>query len=683
MFKPTNSFPGSGPAVRRAHRVAGLGDPVRQLEVLLRHVQVVSFDLFDTLVHREEIFSPKDLFYRVQDLASELLGRRADDFAMIRIQAEGTARARAWGRRSEEVTLDEIYQELGYRLRLAPEALAMLKEIELNCERQVLGPLASGLDLFSRVLAVGKPAVIVSDTYFSEEFIREIVAQTDFGQAKKIFVSSALGTTKAMGSLYDHVIQDLGCRPSSLLHIGDNPRSDAAMALGRGARAILVPAQKDRLRWRYGLSQRGSGNLIISSLLCKLSEQRQQDKAHSSPQGVVDSLAVQLSVLYFGFAVWLMREFRRQGIRRVYFAARDGLVMKRFFDLVSAAAAVEFETRYLYVSRAALYPILIFTDPMAARRLFSLSWDHLSMDDALRRLSLNPGDGGDLLAEFARVNRHLPLNQSTSEEFARLLEQNWSVVERRNEERCRLVVDYFRQEMPLGEEKAAFVDIGWHGTLQNCLLHVFKRMGVEKELHGYYLGLFERPEPQAAGFRATAFLVDHNEPQWNNHLVRSSPSLIELLHGAGHGGVLEYERRGSAVVPVLDDNPEEKQQFQTIIAPLQEKALDLIAEQLRVSAATGLYPADPELVARVGLRMIHAPTLSEAEIFGRLKIATDFGGPMKSITGVSEWDLSRVTGGTLPDGSYPMWRSGFDVLKHNAGDARAASGNASAQFGAD
>ena len=72
---------------------------------------------------------------------------------------------------------------------------------------------------------------------------------------------------------------------------------------------------------------------------------------------------------------------------------------------------------------------------------------------------------------------------------------------------------------------------------------------------------------------------------------------------------------------------------------------------------------DPGLVARIGLRIIYAPTAAEAKIFGHLRMASDFGGPMKSITGALEWDLKEIDGETLPDGILPLWRPGFHVLK--------------------
>ena len=69
------------------------------------------------------------------------------------------------------------------------------------------------------------------------------------------------------------------------------------------------------------------------------------------------------------------------------------------------------------------------------------------------------------------------------------------------------------------------------------------------------------------------------------------------------------------------------------------------------------------VVARAALRVVYAPTAAEANVFGRLQIATDFGAPMKSLTGALEYDLKSLQGETLPDGMVPMWRPGALALK--------------------
>ncbi len=636
----------------------------QEFETLLDLVDVVSFDLFDTLVQRDGLFSPKDLFYRVQEEAERRLGLRLVDFATLRVRAEETARVRASGRGQEEVTLGEIYAELSRLLNLEPRTARRLLEIELECERSAITSLESGKRFFEAALGAGKAIVIVSDTYFPEDFVAEIVGQNGYGDAFKVYASSAYGKTKSEGSLYDVVLEDLRCAPSRLLHIGDNQHSDVAVAVSKGIRTLFVPTAKYRLRRRHGVADVPSGNLVMAAMLCDISKRSEKVTARDDLQSVIAQTATQnLALLYFGFSTWLLEQLRNGGYEQVYFAARDGLVMKRFFDLAAAAAGFDIDSRYLYVSRAALYPSLVFTEPETARQLFCHHWDQLTIEDALRRISLTFEECADLLTRRGLGDRELPLDRSTMLQFSAFLDDVWPVLERNSEEHHTLLVSYLRQERLLTGERAAFVDIGWHGSLQNSILKLLHHLEIARDLRGFYLGTLDRPTGAAADFRAKGFLLENDEPGWISKLVRCGPSVLELFHSAGHGCVLGYKRNGARVVPILEDNPVERAQFEQVIAPLQDLAFDFVSEQLgRFSGATMEAP-DPGLVARMGLRVIYAPTAAEAKIFGHLRMASDFGGPMKSITGALEWDLKEIDGETLPDGTRPIWRPGFHVLK--------------------
>jgi predicted HAD superfamily hydrolase len=627
-------------------------------------VDFVSFDLFDTLVQRDNLFSPKDLFYSVQIDAENLLGIHINDFATLRVRAEGIARVRAWGGGKEEISLNEIYTELGRSTELEPNTLQNLKKIEMDCERSALTVLESGERLFKAALAAAKTVIIITDTYFEDDFIAEILIQKGYGATSKVYVSSAYDKTKSEGALFDVVLKELQCSPGKLLHIGDNPLSDVTMPLGKGIRTHFLPTPKHRFRWRHQLGDMPSGNLVLSAMLCDISKKSEKGADRNDLQSVITQTAIHnLSFLYFAFSSWLLEQLKKGGYKRVYFAARDGLIIKQFFDLVARADGFEMDSRYLYVSRSALYPSLIFTEPETAEFIFCHHWDRLSIEDALRRISLTFEDCADLLEAHKLSDRKLQLNDITRPRFAKFLKKAWPLIEQNNERNYQLIVEYLDQEIFLTEEKAAFVDIGWHGSLQNSLIKLLKHLGINKDLKGYYLGTFVKPIGATSNFRATGFLVDNDEPRWISDLVRSGPSLIEIFHSAEHGSVLGYRHNANRISPVLEDNSAEREQFKKIIKPIQDRAFSYVSEKLKRFPEVPIRSPSPALIARVALRTIYAPTVAEATTFGRLRIATDFGAQMKSITGTLEWDLKKINGEVLPDHTLPIWKTGFQVLK--------------------
>jgi predicted HAD superfamily hydrolase len=637
----------------------------QHIERLFSLVDFVSLDFFDTLVERRGLFSPKDLFYSVQNEAEKQIGLFISDFTGFRIRAENTARTRAWGSFNEETTLDEIYTELGRMTGLDSDVVQRLKKIELDCERAVLTALESGRRLYEAALAAGKTVVINSDTYFDEEFIREIMGRTGYDNAHKVYTSSAFRRTKAEGSLYDLLIKDLKCAPDKILHIGDNRLSDVAVPLGKGIRSLHVTTPKHRLKWHSGLNDMQSGCQVMSGMLCEVSGKLSEKTNTEGLQSVLEKTATeQLSLLYYAFAAWLVQQLREGGHQRVYFAARDGLIMKRFFDLAASAAGLEIDSRYLYVSRAALYPSLIFTEPETARRLFCQSWDHLTIENALKRLSLTIGETRDALAKYGLSDTSQPLDKSTTPMFSAFLTEIWPLLEQKFKESYNLSVAYLHQEMVLSEEKTAYVDVGWHGSVQNCILKLLRHLGISHNLGGFYLGTFKKPHGAAPDFRASGYLLNNDEPPTIASLVRSGPSVIELFFSAGHGTVLGYKRDGMRVLPVLQDNPAEQEQFHEIIAPVQNHAFDFVSSQLKRLSGVKMMTPEAGVAARTALRFIYAPSIAEAKAFGRLRIASDFGASMKSITGALEFDLKKIRGDTLPDGKYPMWRPGFHALKN-------------------
>ena len=108
---------------------------------LLADVDVVSFDFFDTLVDRPNLFAPTALFPLVEQQANER-GQVLRDFARTRVRAEGIARVRARGNGVGDVTLEEIYREVAALSRLSAADTATLMALELALECQHIDRLA-------------------------------------------------------------------------------------------------------------------------------------------------------------------------------------------------------------------------------------------------------------------------------------------------------------------------------------------------------------------------------------------------------------------------------------------------------------------------------------------------------------------------------------------------------------
>jgi FMN phosphatase YigB (HAD superfamily) len=633
---------------------------------LLSCVEVVSFDLFDTLFERNGLFSPKDLFYRLYSRRAHRLPLDSQDFVSARIRSEHIARVRAKTAGWDETTLDEIYKEMARLVHCEAEELREIMREELLCEQEALTPMRTGKVLFDAARSQGKAVVIVTDTYLPVDFIERLVKDNGYGGAIKTFVSSGHRKSKLNGSLFDVVLAELNCSPTRLLHIGDNRLSDVAVPSSRGIRTLLVPTVLHRFKWHHQLNDAPSGSLAMSAMLCAIGRRWRIPPEDSDRDAVLARIAVDhLAPLYLGFATWLVDRVRKGGYRQVYFAARDGAIIKRFFDLVASASGLQVDSRYLYISRATLYPSLSFTDPDMGKRVFAHNWDKVTVGEALKRMSLDRQDCGAVLTRCGLPHDKMPIDRLTGLKFSRFLDEIWPHFVDRSTQRFKLLAEYLEQEGLLSPEPAAFVDIGWHGSLQHCLSRLLAHLGVRKALDGLYVGTFARPD-DGCSKQARGFLVEDDRPETISELIRCSPSLVELFHTAGHGSVLGYHRKDARLFPILQDNAFEAAQFQDIVEPMQNRAFEFVSDHVRQFTGYDMAPPDPDLLARVALRVIYAPTKREAEVFGKLMIATDLGGRMKSITGAAEWDMKEAQSDRLPDGTLPMWRAGFLALKRSS-----------------
>lgn len=196
----------------------------------MRDVDVVTFDVFDTLLVRS-LQKPTDVFRLIE------VSRNVPGFAEARIQAEQRARKEV---DAEDVTLQQIY------VRLAPR-FQSLKSVELEQESKLLQRNPYVYDLYLAALQQGKRVAAISDMYLPSEFLHTVLVREGYDRLSVLIVSNEWNSTKSSGRLFPKAAQELGCAPKRILHVGDNERADFKMALKAGYQAVLIPQVADRL----------------------------------------------------------------------------------------------------------------------------------------------------------------------------------------------------------------------------------------------------------------------------------------------------------------------------------------------------------------------------------------------------------------------------------------------------
>lgn len=193
---------------------------------------VVSFDIFDTLVYRDT---------RIPEDVRDRMERRLPNYREIRAAAEHSVRITL--AQGEDVGMPHIAERLQGMLGCTLEhALALLNE-ELEMDLASLRPRWPVIQLVHEAMRMGKRLIFVSDMYYGEHELKAILRHAKVPMPHKLYVSSGVGLRKDRGDLWPWLRH---CERGRIFHIGDNMVSDVQNASDHGIDAMYVPSVMDK-----------------------------------------------------------------------------------------------------------------------------------------------------------------------------------------------------------------------------------------------------------------------------------------------------------------------------------------------------------------------------------------------------------------------------------------------------
>lgn len=360
------------------------------LSNLFPHFDVISFDVFDTLLMRPFV-RPSDLFWKMERDFD------APGFAKARIRAENRVRRTIRQQGREEPLFDEIYAEI-------PRWSGMAAR-ELAAERACLSAVPEALVLWNEAKAMGKTVVITSDMYLPEDFIQSVLRENGFDGWDAFYLSCSRQARKGNGTLYKRLCADFpAISPERILHIGDNRDSDVDRAVAEGLVSVLLPSPFERFLAenpfvRNFLGPRPSldKRLLAGALASGWTQFRAQHPDGSYWNKIGFLFAGVLGTAYMRFVA---DDAQKRGIRHLMFVARDGYILQKIFRVLRP----DLRTDYFFASRdQALFASRYFGRTalgVSLRRKRALSVLHetagIDLDSDARARYLA---GGDLPAE--------------------------------------------------------------------------------------------------------------------------------------------------------------------------------------------------------------------------------------------------------------------------------------------
>lgn len=307
-----------------------------EIKKLINCCDIISFDIFDTLLLRPYA-RPVDLFKHLEYLF------KAEYFQQERIIAEKTARM-AYSNQ-EDITYDQIYE-------FVPEKFQYLKQEEINLEMQILTPNARMKEIFDYAIARGKKIIIVSDMYLPAEVLACILSAKGFSGYDKLYVSGDIGKSKARGSLYKLILDEIKIEPNKILHIGDHAISDYKIPIEHGIKAVLLTKvihslfkinHRSKIFFNKFSSSLGA-SIILGLTAIALNNDIDNKKNYWEYFGFSYG-----GPICFSFMKFVLEQSKKKNLDTLLFIARDGYILQKVFNLMNTT---NIEGKYVYAPRS-------------------------------------------------------------------------------------------------------------------------------------------------------------------------------------------------------------------------------------------------------------------------------------------------------------------------------------------
>lgn len=297
----------------------------------IRNVEVVSFDLFDTLIARNILWF-EDL---VEIIEQKLHNKGVDirDFVQKRISLE---KKLSCGRSPK---LEEIYAELLKDLNVEDFNAFELAELEYRTDCELICPRKDMIGLIHQIKKLGKSVYITTDSYYTKQQIEFLLKQNGIDEIDGVIVSCEYDTKKTE-KLFEKLIEAAGT--SRIIHIGDDIASDIESAMAWGLKSFHIYNTEELLDKVGGLglisdNMNLSDRIRIGMFKTRLFNspfQFEDSEKKITVKDVEDLGYLFIAPIILDFVEWFSEQIDKYKLKNIWFSARDGYLIQKVFALM-------------------------------------------------------------------------------------------------------------------------------------------------------------------------------------------------------------------------------------------------------------------------------------------------------------------------------------------------------------
>ncbi|MED1952362.1 hypothetical protein [Brevibacillus centrosporus] len=307
--------------------------------------EVISFDVFDTLVMRKVLY-PQDVFDLVENKAANA-GLTITNFKQHRAEAERELLLET------NPTIHEIYNHLKLQTGIPEWEKEKLLQLELSTEKQVLIKREKMVEMLRYAISTRKKVYLISDMYLPKQILEEILLGLGIHGYQDLFVSCEYRTPKCNGlfSIFKQMVVG-----SSYLHIGDNYDADGIFAKMNRMDTFIIKSAVDMLEISSyseifnhlrSVNDRSLVGLYIANVFNNPFA-LYQSTGRPEIRNTQDVGFLFVAPIITNYMVWLLKAVREKEYDSILFAARDGYLIQKLYDKAVEYLGLENMPRSIY-----------------------------------------------------------------------------------------------------------------------------------------------------------------------------------------------------------------------------------------------------------------------------------------------------------------------------------------------
>jgi len=524
----------------------------------------VSFDVFDTLFVRR-VHDPDLVKQPVARFINALAKKSGawSSYDIVETTRDSIENAHRQANGQENPDFEANYSQFMPEVLRAvfgehysEKVLQQVTDYEVAMENAMLVAREEIVLLLEFLKQQDKKILLISDMYLPSGIIRRLVADKELEHYFDDVVSSADSfRAKASGTAYPLVKEKHDLDENSWLHIGDNAFSDGLRADEFGIDALVIDDLGEKKR--KGLAKRyqfyakrqnlWKGRYVQQLMLPLEGENIERSELYAD--------GYQFFAYLFGYAITeLKTRADRLGIKKIYFCAREGWMLKRCWEIMAPILwpenADEYELHYLYVSRLSLAQasranagLSLFDAENALRPTHNRDFTDIARVYGLDIKELQPF----LERHSLSVDEELSADRRSMDSFKKLIalcddEEFNQCIKRLAKPHAGALHSYLDEINFFGDQRVAIVDIGWLSTIQHYLVSAIEDRQDKPIVNGFLVAtdnarFYERtPHSETQGL-----IFDTGDFSSISWLMTTCKDVFEEVTRAEHTTLLSYE----------------------------------------------------------------------------------------------------------------------------------------------